>query len=137
MLYPPGFYFVKKPKRFVILSSERNLSCFFDIIKPRRVEHLHSDEPFSSDPYFRAKIRWYKPRNCWLFKFWQTMFRCSFWVFLILLLLYYICWRKQIILAHRIGPIQNGWNQKLILFKFDSHGMAILEGFLNNMFWPR
>ena len=29
----PGFYFVKKPKRFVILSSdkssERNLSCFF------------------------------------------------------------------------------------------------------------
>ena len=57
MLYPPGFYFVKKPKRFVILSSdkssERNLSCFFDIIKPRRMERLQSEEPFSSDPYFR------------------------------------------------------------------------------------
>ena len=53
----PGFYYVKKPKRFVILSSdkssERNLSCFFDIIKPRRMEHLQSEEPFSSDPYFR------------------------------------------------------------------------------------
>ena len=56
MLYPPGFYFVKKPKRFVILSadksSERNLSSFFDIKKPRRIEHLQSKEPFSSDPYF-------------------------------------------------------------------------------------
>jgi hypothetical protein len=33
MLHPPGFYFVKKPKRFVILSSdkssEHNLSSFF------------------------------------------------------------------------------------------------------------
>ena len=57
MLYPPGFYFVKKPKRFVILSSdkssERNLSSFFDMKKPRRIEHLQSEEPFSSDPYFR------------------------------------------------------------------------------------
>ena len=56
MLYPPGFYHVKKPKRFVILSSdkssERNLSCFFDMIKPRRIEHLQNQEPFSSDPYF-------------------------------------------------------------------------------------
>ena len=56
MLHPPGFYYVKKPKRFVILSSdkssERNLSCFFDIIEPRRMEHLQSEEPFSSDPYF-------------------------------------------------------------------------------------
>jgi hypothetical protein len=56
MLYPPGFYFVKKPMRFVILSSdkssERNLSSFFDIKKPRRIEHLQSEEPFSSDPYF-------------------------------------------------------------------------------------
>ena len=56
MLHPPGFYYVKKPKRFVILpsdkSSERNLSCFFDIIKPRRMEHIQSEEPFSSDPYF-------------------------------------------------------------------------------------
>ena len=59
MLYPPGFYYVKKPKRFVILStdnhSERNLSCFFDIKKPSRIEHLQSKEPFSSDPYFKAR----------------------------------------------------------------------------------
>ena len=37
MLYPPGVYFVKKPKKFVILSSdkssERNLSSF-DIKNP-------------------------------------------------------------------------------------------------------
>ena len=33
-------------------SSERNLSSFFDIKKPRRIEHLQSEEPFSSDPYF-------------------------------------------------------------------------------------
>ena len=56
MLYPPGFYHVKKTKMFVILSSdkssERNLSCFFDIIKPRRIEHLQKKEPFSSEPYF-------------------------------------------------------------------------------------
>ena len=49
-------FFVKKPKRFVILSSdkssEHNLSSFFDIKKPRRIEHLQSEEPFSSDPYF-------------------------------------------------------------------------------------
>ena len=55
MFYPPGFYYVKKPKRFVILSSdkssERNLFCCFDIIKPRRIEHLQKEEPFSSDPY--------------------------------------------------------------------------------------
>ena len=55
MLYPPGFYFVKKPKRFVILSSdkssERNLSSFFDIKNPRRIEHLQSEEPFSSGQY--------------------------------------------------------------------------------------
>ena len=56
MLYPPRFYYVKKPKRFVILSSdkssERNLSCFFDTKKPSRIEHLQSEEPFTSDPYF-------------------------------------------------------------------------------------
>ena len=38
-----GFIMSKKTKRFVILSSdkssERNLSCFFDMIKPRRGEH--------------------------------------------------------------------------------------------------
>ena len=67
MLYPPGFYFVKKPKRFVTLSSdkssERNISSFFDIKKPRRIEHLLSEEPFSSDPYFRIGdvVLWDKP----------------------------------------------------------------------------
>ena len=58
MLYPHGFYYVKKPKRFVILSSdkssERNLSSFFDMKKPRRIEHLQSEEPFSSEPYFNT-----------------------------------------------------------------------------------
>ena len=34
-------------------SSERNLSSFFDTKKPRRIEHLQSEEPFSSDPYSR------------------------------------------------------------------------------------
>ena len=61
MLNPPGFYFVKKPKRFVILSSdkssERNLSSFFDIKKPRRLEHLQSEEHFSSDPYFSHLVQ--------------------------------------------------------------------------------
>ena len=56
MLHLPGFYYVKKPKGFVILcsdkSSERNLSCFFDMRKPRKMEHLQKEEPFSSDPYF-------------------------------------------------------------------------------------
>jgi hypothetical protein len=33
-------------------SSECNLSSFFDTKKPRRMEHLQSEEPFSSDPYF-------------------------------------------------------------------------------------
>ena len=48
MLAPPGFYYLKKPKRFVILSSdkssERNLSCFFDIKNPqiRILEHILS-----------------------------------------------------------------------------------------------
>ena len=60
MLYPPGFSYVKKPKRFVILSSdkssERNLSCFFDIKKPRGIEHLQREEPFFSDLYFNASI---------------------------------------------------------------------------------
>ena len=32
------------------------LSCFFDIIKPRRIEHLQKEEPFSSDPYFKIWI---------------------------------------------------------------------------------
>ena len=60
MLYPPGFYYVKKPKRFVILSSdkssEHNLSSFFDIKNRRRIEHLQSKEPFSSDPYFSMPV---------------------------------------------------------------------------------
>jgi hypothetical protein len=42
-------------------TSERNLSYFFDIIKPRRMEHLQSEEPFSSDPYFNRVLRLVKP----------------------------------------------------------------------------
>ena len=45
-------------------SSERNFSCFFDIINPRRMEHLQSKEPFSSDPYFRIYIN--KKSDCFL-----------------------------------------------------------------------
>jgi hypothetical protein len=37
-------------------SSEHNLSSFFDMKKPRRMEHLQSEEPFSSDPYFSCLI---------------------------------------------------------------------------------
>ena len=58
MLYPPGFY-VKKPKRFVILSSdkssERNLSCFFDI-KPRRGEHSWKEGIVSSEYIFSSVL---------------------------------------------------------------------------------
>ena len=84
MLHPPGLYYVKKPKSFVILSSdkssERNLSCFFDIIKPRRMEHLQSEEPFSSDPYFSTKVSMYQVHylNTWHYIF--------FWIFSI------FCW---------------------------------------------
>ena len=55
-------------------SSERNLSSFFDIKKPRRMEHLQSEEPFSSDPYFSNKISKIQIQNmakfsqqpCWI-----------------------------------------------------------------------
>ena len=61
MLATPGFYYVKKPKRFVILSSdkssERNLSCFFDIIKPRRGEHSWKEGIVSSEYIFRTRSR--------------------------------------------------------------------------------
>ena len=77
MLYPPGFYYVKKPKRFVILSSdkssERNLSCFFDIKKPRRIEHLESEEPFSSDPYFSIYYTLSKVANSYWHYFLQSI----------------------------------------------------------------
>ena len=65
MLHPPGLYHVKKPKKNVNLSydksSERNLSCFFDIRKPRRIDHLQSEEPFSSDPYFSVQNHFSAP----------------------------------------------------------------------------
>ena len=32
-----------------------SISGLFYIIKPRRIEHLQKEEPFSSDPYFRIK----------------------------------------------------------------------------------
>ena len=67
MLHLPGFYYVKKPKRFVILcsdkSSELNLSCVFDMRKPRKMEHLQKEEPFSSDPYFSKYIPLFPERG--------------------------------------------------------------------------
>ena len=40
----------------MILSSDKNSECslssFFALKKPRRIEHLQSEETFSSDPYF-------------------------------------------------------------------------------------
>ena len=81
MLYPLGFYCVKKTKRFVILSpdksSERNLSCF-DTMKPKRIEHLQKEEPFSSDPYFSTNFY-----NIWGFAQWQFLVSWIFvvWVF--------------------------------------------------------
>ena len=60
MLYPPGFYYVKKQERLrsELLSEDKiaNLLVFFDIIKPRRIEHLQNQELFSSDPYFSTGI---------------------------------------------------------------------------------
>ena len=42
--------------RSELLSEDKitNLLVFFDTIKPRRMEHLQSEEPFSLDPYFSA-----------------------------------------------------------------------------------
>ena len=65
MLHPPGYYYVKKQERLrsELLSEDKitNLLGFFDIIKPRRIEHLQSEEPFSSDPYFsKEKLLTYK-----------------------------------------------------------------------------
>ena len=56
MLYPPGFYYVKKTREvafwtFIRRQNHKPLR-FFGIIKPRRIEHLQNQEPFSSDPYF-------------------------------------------------------------------------------------
>ena len=60
MLYSPGFFYFKKLERLhsELLSEDKitNHLVFFDIIKPMRIEHLQSEEPFSSDPYFKEKI---------------------------------------------------------------------------------
>ena len=77
MLHLPGFYYVKKPKRFVILcsdkSSERNLSCFFDMREPRKMEHLQKEEPFSSDPYFSRQARFLPSHAHWPLQFWAPI----------------------------------------------------------------
>ena len=47
-------------------SSERNLSCFFDMRKPRKMEHLQKEEPFSFDPYFSTYFNsmvWYSKKK--------------------------------------------------------------------------
>ena len=46
----------KKQERFCseLLSEDEitNFLIFFDMIRPKRIEHLQKEEPFSSDPYF-------------------------------------------------------------------------------------
>ena len=50
------FFYVKKTREVAFWTFIRRWNHkplrFFDIIKPRRMEHLQSEEPFSSDPYF-------------------------------------------------------------------------------------
>ena len=44
---------------FYLLIKVQNATSlvFFDIKKPRRIEHLQREEPFSSDPYFSLRSR--------------------------------------------------------------------------------
>ena len=53
-----GFIMSKKTREvafwtFIRRQNHKPLQ-FFDIIKPRRIEHLQNQEPFSSDPYSRT-----------------------------------------------------------------------------------
>ena len=62
-----GFIMSKKQERLrsELLSEDKITNIrFFDIIKPRRIEHLQSEEPFSSDPYFRIEIVPANIQNC-------------------------------------------------------------------------
>ena len=50
-----GFVMSKKLRGlwfYLLLKVNTTSLGFFDIIKPRRIEHLQKEEPFSSDPYF-------------------------------------------------------------------------------------
>ena len=68
-----GFNMAKNPKDlwFYILieSSVRNLSHFFDIIKPRRKEYLPTQKIISSDPVF-GYFAWMMPNL--KFKYWMN-----------------------------------------------------------------
>ena len=44
--------------RSELLSEDKTTNLFFDIIKPRRIEHLQNQEPISSDPYFSTWGTW-------------------------------------------------------------------------------
>ena len=71
-----------------MFSSSHNKKIFFDIIKPRRIEHLQSEEPFSSDPYFCNGIHFNFDKHSLLnscrlkrfrfkkFLFWKNFLRC-------------------------------------------------------------
>jgi len=83
-----GFIMSKNPKGLwlyiLIESSVCNLSCFFDMIKPRRKECLQSQYTSLSDPIFRShKVYWFayfdsligtsspKKASNWI-KFWNS-----------------------------------------------------------------
>ena len=67
-------------------------------INQQKVKKLASDSQLTSESKKPGQIvviyhncdlsRIFWLRHYWLFKFWQTMFKCSFCVFLVLLLLY-------------------------------------------------
>ena len=52
------------------------IQLIFDIIKPRRIENLQSEEPFSSDPYFNSQH--------WKMTLKIRILRCSRRLFIIL-----------------------------------------------------
>ena len=68
MLHPPRFYYVKKTREVAFWTFIRRWNHkplgFFDIIIPKRIEHLQKEEPFSSDPYFRNQNGRYAGNWC-------------------------------------------------------------------------
>ena len=53
-----GFITSKKQERLrsELLSEDKITNLFFDIIKPKRIEHLQNQESFFSVPYFRSNF---------------------------------------------------------------------------------
>ena len=77
MLPPPGFYYVKKTREVVFWTFIRRQNHkplrFFDIIKPRRIEHLYNQESFSLDPYFNQK----QEKTCMKNSTWESFQRTN------------------------------------------------------------